>query len=677
MADALYNPQFLADFETALAAHGSQRGTDSGRSHMWQCPIHDDSKQSLAVGEGEDGTPLIYCHSCSSSGDTWSVAEKIGAAVGVDMETRFITEGAKIAPTIDWATGPDEIYDYRHLDPATGKTSYLFSVLRFPGKQFRQVVKKPQTVHGKRVRTGSRWKWRGANGVVRGIKGVEPTIYRQPRVDNALKAGEPIYIVEGERDVQTLEGMGLVATCNPGGAGKWKPEFSTLFRGTRSHIFIIPDMDGPAKKYRGERHALAVADSLQAAGVEAKFLRAAQGKDATDHAAAGLGVPDLVALDRLALAQMAEVGDTADNDDEHLTLVHHYKATERARTQARAELAAEGWEPPPDRGSLKEALTNGVPDVEFTIDEIVPRGANILLNAQWKKGKTTAVLNVARSLTDGAPVFGSYPVHLPTGGVTWWNAEMDDRTALRWLNDMNFARADRMFPLGLRGYRFPLGSAGVRDWAVNWLQSRDIKVWALDPFGTLYDGEENSNSEVREWLKAVDEIKRRASVEHILMVAHTGHMNGEDAEVRARGAARLMDWADVILTYRAGSEIFPDRRYLSGQGRDVDLSEIALDFDAGTRLLTLAPEARSRAADQHTALTIKAADIVISHFAQTSEPINKSDLEDALGKGGTPAKRNAIREAVANRWVRIEKGPNRSQLHYPGDVDPKNVRVVR
>jgi hypothetical protein len=48
------------------------------------------------------------------------------------------------------------------------------------------------------------------------IRGVRRVLYRLPEVLQA-----PIVCVtEGERDVHTLETLGFVATCNPGGAGK-------------------------------------------------------------------------------------------------------------------------------------------------------------------------------------------------------------------------------------------------------------------------------------------------------------------------------------------------------------------------------------------------------------------------------------------------------------------------
>jgi hypothetical protein len=38
--------------------------------------------------------------------------------------------------------------------------------------------------------------------------------------------------------------LGLVATCNAGGAGKWRPEYVEHFRGRR--VVVLPDQSGDA-----------------------------------------------------------------------------------------------------------------------------------------------------------------------------------------------------------------------------------------------------------------------------------------------------------------------------------------------------------------------------------------------------------------------------------------------
>ena len=66
---------------------------------------------------------------------------------------------------------------------------------------------------------------------------------------------ETVFIVKGEKDVDNLWRGGLSATCNPMGAGKWRPEYNKFFTG--KNVVIIPDDDNA-----GWVHAQQVAVSL-------------------------------------------------------------------------------------------------------------------------------------------------------------------------------------------------------------------------------------------------------------------------------------------------------------------------------------------------------------------------------------------------------------------------------
>jgi hypothetical protein len=83
--------------------------------------------------------------------------------------------------------------------------------------------------------------------------------YRLPELS---KAGltTPIYVVEGEKDVENLTKIGFTATCNSEGAdngkgGKWTPELNQHFKDR--HVYIIPDNDA-----QGRAHAQHVARQL-------------------------------------------------------------------------------------------------------------------------------------------------------------------------------------------------------------------------------------------------------------------------------------------------------------------------------------------------------------------------------------------------------------------------------
>jgi putative DNA primase/helicase len=86
-----------------------------------------------------------------------------------------------------------------------------------------------------------------------------------PELREALAQDRPILIVEGEKDVLALASLGITATCNAGGAGKWSAELSEYLRGTDA--IIVADNDGP-----GHAHACEVVATLQGVARRVRVL---------------------------------------------------------------------------------------------------------------------------------------------------------------------------------------------------------------------------------------------------------------------------------------------------------------------------------------------------------------------------------------------------------------------
>jgi 5S rRNA maturation endonuclease (ribonuclease M5) len=79
------------------------------------------------------------------------------------------------------------------------------------------------------------------------LKGVRTVLFRLPEVLQAVKDGKPVYVVEGERDALALRALGLTATCNPMGAGKWRDEYSDFLRD--GDVILVEDNDDPGRKH--------------------------------------------------------------------------------------------------------------------------------------------------------------------------------------------------------------------------------------------------------------------------------------------------------------------------------------------------------------------------------------------------------------------------------------------
>ena len=129
------------------------------------------------------------------------------------------------------------------------------------------------------------------NGWKPGLNGQPSVPYHLAELLAAVDQGTDIYILEGEKDVDAARKLGMVATTNPGGAGKWLEDHSKWFIGHEGNVFIVWDRNDA-----GRKHAWIVHDSLQrVADVQSQFLRAAEDHhDFSDHVAAGLAVDALV-----------------------------------------------------------------------------------------------------------------------------------------------------------------------------------------------------------------------------------------------------------------------------------------------------------------------------------------------------------------------------------------------
>jgi putative DNA primase/helicase len=196
-----------------------------------RCPCHDDDKSSLCIGRGDDGRALVKCQ---AGCETKAVVE----AAGLKMADLFPrTNGHSGNGKANGKHKPrGKIAAVYHYTDEAGKT--LFDAVRFDPKDFRQGRPKPD---------GKGWVW--------DIGDVRRVLYRLPQLTRAALS-KPVLIVEGEKDVASLERFGgFLATTNPMGALKWSPEYNETLRGRK--VLILPDNDET-----GRKHAQQVASNL-------------------------------------------------------------------------------------------------------------------------------------------------------------------------------------------------------------------------------------------------------------------------------------------------------------------------------------------------------------------------------------------------------------------------------
>ena len=251
----------------------------AGSGWMARCPCReDDQNPSLSVGVGNDGRVLLNCHRGVCNVE--QICESMDLKVA-DLYPNKTTK-KKLELTDTWS-----YYD------ADGALS--FQKLRFiddvGNKTFRQ--RRPDGVGG--------WEYN--------LNGVQKILYKLPEVLAAINEQRDIWVVEGERDADTVCGTGRTATTMPGGAGKWLKEHTVSLRGAK-RVIICADNDEV-----GQNHAWQVSAELEDAGIPTMVLHSPVGKDVSDLIKAGHQITELVKL--------AKPGELQLPDDQFSTIANN------------------------------------------------------------------------------------------------------------------------------------------------------------------------------------------------------------------------------------------------------------------------------------------------------------------------------------------------------------------
>ena len=187
----------------------------SGEWYLINCPCHDDKNPSLGLKQGDNGFVIFKCQAGCDSKEIANYFKSKGHDVsGKEHQQQEKIEIAR--------------YQYLSIDGVL-----LFEKIRYQPKDFR--VKNP-------------------NGW--GDGGHKGALYNAQFLNDV--AGKVVYIVEGEKDADTLTRLGCIAVTT-GGASTWFEKNNHYF--TDTIVRILPDNDEPGRKYAG-----LVRESLEAFG---------------------------------------------------------------------------------------------------------------------------------------------------------------------------------------------------------------------------------------------------------------------------------------------------------------------------------------------------------------------------------------------------------------------------
>lgn len=304
--------------------------------------------------------------------------------------------------------------------------------------------------------------------------------------------------------------------------------------------------------------------------------------------------------------------------------------------------------------TLTERLGRPQQEIRYRIDGLLPAGGNVVLSAQWKAGKTTAVDNLVRSLVDGGPFLApDFTVNGAGLRVTLVDNEMPDQTIDDWLRALGIRNTDAVRVASLRGSEdlFNLLDPAARQTWVDLLRDHGTDVLVLDCLRPVMDALGlNVNYETGRFLTAFNATLKAAGVTEAVIAHHMGH-NGE----RSLGDSRLRGWPDAewrLIRPAAddGTDDPSSARYFTAYGRGVNVAEGRLDYEAASRTLTY------RLGDRQGAIV----DLVADHLAAAG-PSSKNSIEKGI-RGNVQAVRAAISKGMREGRFTAEKGPRGAQI---------------
>lgn len=214
-----------------------------GTKAQCRCPAHDDKHASLTITKGRKCT-LFYCHAGCTVNDVLKAAGIEKKDTFYDVEPRSPNWKAYVESREKCKI--EAAYNYISIN-----SGYAFTKIRLEGKKI---------IYGKLL--NDRFTYGLGHDV--GRKSYKAIYGSVQAINKAIAEDRPIFIPEGEKDVDTLTKQGYIAFTY-GGVNDWQSDFSTLMRGAK--VYILADNDEP-----GKRVAETIQNDIKAVAKSSKII---------------------------------------------------------------------------------------------------------------------------------------------------------------------------------------------------------------------------------------------------------------------------------------------------------------------------------------------------------------------------------------------------------------------
>jgi hypothetical protein len=418
----------------------------------------------------------------------------------------------KSKPFVHYELGTP-VAKYQYTD-ASGKV--LYYNCRFEPKTFRQC---------------------GADGNSWKVTNIKPKV---PYNLQAVIEADEVFLVEGEKDVQSLAKLSLVGSCNVAGAEHWTPDLNEHFSG--KNVYLIPDNDGPGKK-----HVVKVYENLKDIAASIKLIE---------------------------LPGLPEHGDFSD-------WLSTY--TDLDEAGERFAIILDGAGPYiPDTFIFESSGFNAaelmkmtLPEPKWAIPNILPEGLNILAGKP-KMGKSVLSLNISIAIACGGKALSKIDVE--KGAVLYLALEDTKRRLQARIKSM---LQDRPAPdnLFIETAWPKIGDRGLAKLEKKIQEIPGLRLVIIDTLKKIKPMQKNQNKSLYdidyELINSVKTIADKYSI-CILIIHHMRKSESNDVMDDFSGTFGLTGAADGLLAFKRKTGQSDAELHIVG--RDVDAAEYALKY---------------------------------------------------------------------------------------------------
>jgi hypothetical protein len=224
----------------------------SGKGFKACCPAHEDRNPSLSISEADDGTVLLKCFAGCAT-------EDVVAAMRLDMADLFPAQQELPRPASQrevlpaHSTVQDAIRAY-----GLGEPDQQWIYTDASGTEVGRTLRW-NTSAGKEIRPLARV----PDGWRRAAMAQPRPLFNLPAL--LADATAPVYVVEGEKCVDVLTGLGFLATTSAGGSQAARLSDWTPLAGRR--VIVLPDNDEAGVGYADDaRSILGMLDATVSVG---------------------------------------------------------------------------------------------------------------------------------------------------------------------------------------------------------------------------------------------------------------------------------------------------------------------------------------------------------------------------------------------------------------------------